>query len=773
MFSNSAATVAYIAGTQTDKIWVKPAATTTYTATITGGACNGANNVTVNVNALPVFTVSPNPGGCSPATLTASGGVVYNWSGPAGTLNTTTGPTVIATTPVNANYTVTGFGANGCAATPVVVPVSGSSIAAVISSLGAPPTIIFNEGFEGTTIPAGWNQQNLSTPIGSVPTWIFGTATVLSPAQNGSPNSYVLGNFNNVAGNNTISNWLITPTITGLANGDQLVFWSRTVASPAFPDRLQVRMSTNGASTDVGTTNTSVGDFTTLLLDINPTLTTTGYPSTWTQFTANVSGLAGPVNGRLAFRYFVTGGGPAGANSDNIGIDNVTYQKPALATCANTTSTIKVDITGGSAPYTLVYSNGTSNTTFGAYTSGTPIQVSPAATTTYTIVSVTSANGCAGSGNSGSAVITVTPPPSITTQPPNRVICDGTNTTFTVTAGPAVGTTYQWQISTGGGPFTNLANGGVYSGVTTTTLTLTGVTTALSGNSYRVVVTGVCPPTSVTSAAGTLTVNIPPTITTQPVNTTKCVGTTATYSVVATGNAPTYQWQVSTNLGLTWTNITGATASTFSVTAAQILNNNQYRVIVTVSPCASTITSNAVSLTVNPLPTVTISSPVLQLIPGRTSTISAVSTPTAASYVWTLNGTTVAGVTTGTLTANINGIGTYRATATDGNGCVNSSNNLVIGTEASDRLFIYPNPTTGVIQARLYYGGIAHERREVTIYNAQGQLVAKKSYDLFNGMSPYLQMNFDLSKLGVGTYVMKVTEKLTSKIVAGQFIILR
>src|SRR2546428_3306592 len=51
-------------------------------------------------------------------------------------------------------------------------------------------------------------------------------------------------------------------------------FYTRTVDMPSFPDRLQVRMSTNGASSNVGTTATDVGDFTTLLLDINPTYTT-------------------------------------------------------------------------------------------------------------------------------------------------------------------------------------------------------------------------------------------------------------------------------------------------------------------------------------------------------------------------------------------------------------------------------------------------------------------------------------------------------------------
>ena len=76
----------------------------------------------------------------------------------------------------------------------------------------------------------------------------------------------------------------------------------------------------------MGTTATDVGDFTTLLLDINPTYTLGGYPNAvWTNFVVTLSGLGWPIKGRLAFRYFVENGGPSGANSDYIGIDTVQY----------------------------------------------------------------------------------------------------------------------------------------------------------------------------------------------------------------------------------------------------------------------------------------------------------------------------------------------------------------------------------------------------------------------------------------------------------------
>jgi subtilisin-like proprotein convertase family protein len=195
----------------------------------------------------------------------------------------------------------------------------------------------YSESFvDITTLPGSdWVTDNNSTTIGT--TGWFQGAPATFPANSGATNGYIAANFNNTTGTNTISNWLITPNRV-YENGDVFTFYTRTVNSPTFPDRLQVRLSTNGASTNCGTLSTDVGDFTTLLLEINPTLTTGAYPNVWTQYTITLSGLVGPTSGRIAFRYFVTGGGPTGANSDYIGIDDVVYTEvnpPANDLCSN------------------------------------------------------------------------------------------------------------------------------------------------------------------------------------------------------------------------------------------------------------------------------------------------------------------------------------------------------------------------------------------------------------------------------------------------------
>ena len=765
LFTNPAGTTPYVAGTALSTVYASPAATTTYTANITAGPCAGNNNVTVTVQANPTLVVTPNPGGCAPVTLTASGASTYTWS-PSTGLNTTSGATVVSTPSADITYSVLGVAANGCQAT-TTVPVKGISTAATMTFSLSPVTIFSQDWTVAIPLPAGWNQQNLSDPGGTT-NWFQGNTAVF-PAQSGAATSYIAANFQNTttAGPGTISDWLFTPNVT-LTNGDVFTFWTRTTDG-TFPDRLQVRMSTNGNSANVGATNASVGDFTNLLLDINPGLTGTGYPVAWQQFTVTISGLASPTSGRLAFRYFVTNGG-GGDNSDFIGVDNVVYARPPSAICANTTNNIIVTITGGASPYTLVYTNGTTNTTFAGYTSGTPIQVSPAVTTTYSIVSVTGANGCPGTGNTGTATVTITPPPSITAQPQSTAACAGGNASFTVTAGP-VGSTYQWQESTNGGvSYANITNGGVYGGATSATLTLTGVTVGMNSYRYRVVVTGACPPTTVTSSAAILTVNTPPVIGTQPANVTACDGANATFSVVATGNGPTYQWQVSTDGGITYANVNNATGSSLTFAAGLAQNGYRYRVIVTVAPCAA-VTSSAAILTVTPLPVVTITSADLLITPGQTTTISASSTPAAASYSWSLNGSTVAGATASSIAVNIDGVGTYQATVLSTNGCSNKSNTLVIGSEASDRLWIYPNPTAGRFQVRLYYNSTYAEKRVVTVYNQLGQVITSKQFNLNSGSAPYLSMFFDVTNVPAGTYTVKVADHFTGKVVAGQLIV--
>ncbi len=370
---------------------------------------------------------------------------------------------------------------NTCNATVTV-----ASYSATLTGLPLSANLLLNENFD-VFPPANWVFQNNSAPVGTTPLWFQGNPAVF-PAFNGATNSYAAANFNNVAGNNTISNWMITPVVS-MKNGDVLTFRTRTVTAPAFADRLEVRQSTNGASTDVGTSNTSVGDFTNLLLTINPTLTPTGYPNQWTQFTVTVSGLSGPTTGRFAFRYFVTSGGPTGANSDYIGVDNVTYSTFEGTICEGETANLQVNISAGGGGYAVTYTDGSNNFTVNPYNSGDNIPVSPSVSTTYSLVSVTDASSCSASSLSGTYNLNVNPAPTVNITADQQV-CNGELTTPVAFSG--TGDVFDWTNSE---PSIGLAASGVGNIAAFTAVNL-GATTVVA----EVIVT---PENSVTGCVGT------------------------------------------------------------------------------------------------------------------------------------------------------------------------------------------------------------------------------------------------------------------------------
>ncbi|MEI7595239.1 MAG: PKD domain-containing protein [Bacteroidota bacterium] len=95
-----------------------------------------------------------------------------------------------------------------------------------------------------------------------------------------------------------------------------------------------------------------------------------------------------------------------------------------------------------------------------------------------------------------------------------------------------------------------------------------------------------------------------PVISSQPSAQTKCNGEAASFSVTATGGNG-YQWQVSTDNGATWTNVTGAiysgaTTSTLAISAViSSMNTYKYRCVISESVGSCPNTSNAALLTVN------------------------------------------------------------------------------------------------------------------------------------------------------------------------------
>lgn len=357
---------------------------------------------------------------------------------------------------------------------------------------------------------------------------------------------------------------------------------------------------------------------------------------------------------------------------------------------------------------------------------------------------------------------------AITGQPSNISICNNGSGSISVSA-TGSGLTYQWQMSTDGGVnYSNVTNSGVYSGATTATLNITGAIASMNGTLYKVIINGTCTPPNVASSPGMLTINTPGVITANPLNSTVCEKSNASFSVTATGSSPSYQWMVSTDGGITYTNIANTNSATLSLPLVKNdMSLNRYKVIATVASCGS-VTSSGAILKVNPLPVVTLSSaPGSQIKPGTSITLFATSNPAGATYSWTLNGNPVAGATASTLQVNIVGIGKYKATVTDINGCTSTTDELTLTPLPGTELFIYPNPTPdGIFHVRFYDYWL--DERIISVFNSSGALVAQKAFPM---NTPYQECTMDLSHVAAGIYTVEVKHRHLNLKAVGKLII--
>src|SRR5688500_5133628 len=199
-----------------------------------------------------------------------------------------------------------------------------------------PPPVSFIEEFDTVANLArkGWVIQNNSDPYGPF-AWRqgkfemggkLGSEVVGFPAYSAvyNQNEFISVDLNAGKDASLISCWLITPPMP-LKNGDEISFYTRSHGD--FVDRMQVWGNFTNESSNVGKAATDVGDFTTLLLDINEGMVDTDYPFIWTKYTLIMSGIAtSNTKHRIAFRYYVPNGGPGGANGDMVGIDVFEYK---------------------------------------------------------------------------------------------------------------------------------------------------------------------------------------------------------------------------------------------------------------------------------------------------------------------------------------------------------------------------------------------------------------------------------------------------------------
>ncbi len=370
---------------------------------------------------------------------------------------------------------------------------------------------------------------------------------------------------------------------------------------------------------------------------------------TWTGIIPATNGVA--FSPSVTANYSVTGTNTlTGCTSTNLAVITITVNNlpivSASAANASVCSGSPVSLSASGAD-TFTWSPGSLN--------GATVTPSPANTTSYSVVGTNTLTGCT-STNSAVQVIQVHALPSLSVVPVNATIC--ANAPFTLTASGADSFTWNPGALTGSSIQPTLS--------TTTTYTL-------SGKNVDGCVAAINPTVVVT-------VNPLPTLSITPIVTTICAGGTA--SISASG-ANTYTW----NPGA----LTGATVT-------PVLSASTVYTLTGKSPeGCSGANSPTVSVTVNPLPTVSITPQVSVICVGGTASLTASG---ASSYTWNPGGSN-----SGTLTPSPSAFTSYTLTGKSGAGCTSTNlatqgvtvNALPVVTATTNNGVICNTQTTSLI----------------------------------------------------------------------------
>ena len=127
------------------------------------------------------------------------------------------------------------------------------------------------------------------------------------------------------------------------------------------------------------------------------------------------------------------------------------------------------------------------------------------------------------------------------------------------------------------------------------------------------------------------------------------------------------------------------------------------------------------------------------------------SSTSAASYQWYVNGNLIQGATGQTDTVNVTG--SYTVVATDAFGCSQSSNAVpyASGKGGAISLLVHPNPNHGVFGINFVVN--TTDNVDVSLYNALGQKVYDQAYPGFSG---FFSGDINAGNLASGVYMLKV-----------------
>jgi autotransporter-associated beta strand protein len=733
----------------------------TYTVTVTGSngcTANSAINITENTTA-PTAGITNNTAttvltcATTSISLTATGGGNYSWSDGSTVVSSVAALSV--TTP--GTYTVTVTSSNGCTATSAVtITTDGSAVVPGITNNTGVTELTCTTASISLTATGGvsysWTKSstvvgtNATLSVTTPGTYIVtvtnsigcsATSTITITRNITAPTAGITNNTATTVLNCTTTSISLTATGGGTyswSNGSSVVGTSAalSVTSPATytvtvtssngctaTSAVTITQNTAASTAAVlsGTATIPRGNSTNLSVAI--TGGTAPYTVVYTDGTSNfnvnsyTSGSNISVSPSTSTTYSlvsVTGAnGCAGTGNSGTPVVTVNVGPTAsvisgtTAICVGSSTNISVAITSGTSPYTVVYYNGTSNTTVNNYVSGTNISVSPTANTTYTIVSVTDANSNVGSGNNGSAVITVNTLPSITG-------------TLTVCANATT------QLS--GSGTSASSNPWVSASTSIATIDNNGLVTGRALGTSIITYTN----SNGCSKTAIITVSTPIAGIRNNTSTTVLTSTVTSISLTATGGS-TYSWSDGSSVV--------STTAAYRVTAP-----GTYTVTVTnANGCSSTASITITQTSTPPVSSITNNTGTTELN-CTTSSISLTATG-GGIYSWS-NGTSVVGTSAGlTVTAP----GTYTVTVTNG-GSTSTSSITITQNVVTSATAVLTGSTT------ITSGKSANLQAAISIGNAPYTVVISDGISQFTTYSYYSGPNIVVTPSATKTYTL-------------------
>ncbi|MBI1836768.1 MAG: gliding motility-associated C-terminal domain-containing protein, partial [Flavobacteriia bacterium] len=621
-------------GETTDAITVTPSSTTTYSCVYTLAGCPSTSvSGTVTVNPVPTITIN-NATVCdgTSATLTATPsatGGTYLWS-PGGETTAAITVTPSSTTTYSCVYTLAGCPSTSVSGTVTVNPVPSITISDVTICNGVSGTLTATPSLSGgsylwspggetsatiTYSPSSTTAYSCIYTLNSCPSPSVTANIIVTPAPTLAVSSTTI--CNGSAGTITA-----TPSAAG---GTYLWDTGATTAtltiSPSTTTTYSVTYTYTGCPTLTQSGTITVNPVPTITINnatvcngtsatLTATPSATGGTYLWSPGGETTAAITVTPSSTTTYSCVYTlNGCPSSSVSGIVTVNpipTITINNTTVCNGTSATLTATPSATGG----TYLWSLGGETTA--------AITVTPSSTTTYSCVYTL--NTCPSPSVSGT--VTVNPIPTITIN--NATVCDGTSATLTATPS-ATGGTYLWSPG----------------GETTGAITVTPSSTTTYSCIYTL---NTCPSPSV---SGTVTVNPIPTITIN--NTTVCNGTSATLTATPSIAGGTYLWSPG-----------GETTASITVTPS---STTTYSCVYTLNTCASPSVSGTV--TVNPIPTITINNPTICF--GTNATLTATPSLTGGTYLWSPGGEA-----TNSITEAPTNTSTYSAIYTL-NGCPSNS----------------------------------------------------------------------------------------------------